>query len=134
MEKRISYQEFLAAKRTAQICSPLFLKRENIKKKIDALQEEFNVYDAQIKAFEEGITNLTGLRVEQLIQKVVEPAVNPDGSPKLTKEGKQAKTTKYVPSSLVQQDKENKQFIISLPDEEPKPAEPSDVEPASEWA
>lgn len=116
MEKRISYSDFMAVKRTAQICNPTTLKREAVKKKIEALVKEYNSYDAQIKSFEAGITQLTGLRVEQLVHKVVEPAFNEDGSPKLSKEGKPIKTTKYVPTSLVSYDKEHKQFVITLPE------------------
>lgn len=116
MEKRISYSDFMAVKRTAQLVNPTIQKREAVRKKIEGLVKEFNNYDAQVKSFEAGIKQITGLRVEELIKKVVEPAYNEDGTPKVDKEGKPVKTTKYVPTSIVSYDKEHKQYVITTPD------------------
>lgn len=106
----------MAVKRTAQLCNPTIQARNSIRKKIEALATEYNNYDAQVKSLEAGVRQITGFSVEQLVQRVVEPAVNEDGTPKLDKDGKPVKTTKYVPTSIVSYDKEHKQFVITTPD------------------
>lgn len=117
MEKRISYSDFMAVKRTAQLVNPTIQKREAVRKKIENLAQEYNSYDAQVKAYEAGIRQVTGMRVEQLVKKVTEPAFNEDGTPKTDKEGRPVKTTKYLPTSIVSYDKEHKQYVITVPDE-----------------
>lgn len=116
MEKRISYRDFMAVKRTAQLCNPTIVKRDAVRKKIEALAQEYNNYDAQVEALEAGIRQMTGFRTEKLVKKVIEPAVNEDGTPKYDKDGKPVKTTKYIPTDIVSYDKEHKQYVITLPD------------------
>lgn len=126
MEKRISYSDFLAVKRTAQLVNPTIQKRDAVKKKIETLAQEYNNYDAIVKSYETGIKQMTGLRVEELVKKVIEPAVNEDGTPKIGKDGKPVKTTKYLPTSIVSYDKGHKQYVITVPDE------PDDKVPAEQ--
>lgn len=125
MEKRINYTTFMSAKRIAQAVNPLMSKRNTIKKQIERLAAEYQDYDTQIQSMEAGIHQITGLRVEQLVQKVIEPAVHADGTPVLGKDGKPVKTTRYIPTSNVTYDKDHKEYVISLPD--PQPTESSDA-------
>lgn len=115
MEKRISFDQFQSVKRVAQACNPLMVKREKIKAKIEALNKEYNDYDTQIASLEAGIKQVVGFRVEELVKKVIEPGVDANGQPK--------KTTKYLPTDIVSYDENKKQFIVSIPDNDPEDAE-----------
>lgn len=115
MEKRISFDEFQSVKRVAQACNPLKVKRDKVMDKINALQAEYKSYDAQIVALEAGIKSIIGFRTEELVKKVIESG--------LDKNGKETKTTKYVPTDIVTYDKDHKQYVISIPDEEPNTEE-----------
>ena len=115
MEKRISFDQFQSVKRVAQACNPLMVKREKIKVKIEALAKECKDYDTQIASLEAGIKQVVGFRVEELVKKVIEPGVDANGQPK--------KTTKYLPTDIVSYDENKKQFIISIPDNDPEDAE-----------
>ena len=122
MEKRISFDQFQSVKRVAQACNPLMVKREKIKAKIEALAEEYKDYDTQISSLEAGIKQVVGFRVEELVKKVIEPGVDNNGQPK--------KTTKYLPTDIVSYDEQHKQYVITIPSEEPTlaTAEPEEVE------
>lgn len=115
MEKRISFDQFQSVKRVAQACNPLMVKREKIKAKIEALAKEYKDYDTQIASLEAGIKQVVGFRVEELVKKVIEPGVDSNGQPK--------KTTKYLPTNIVSYDETKKQFIVSIPDNDPEDAE-----------
>lgn len=110
MEKRISFDEFQSVKRVAQACNPLKVKRDKVMDKINALQAEYKSYDTQISALEAGIKSIIGFRTEELVKKVIESG--------LDKNGKETKTTKYVPTDIVTYDKDHKQYVINIPDEE----------------
>ena len=112
MEKRISFDQFQSVKRVAQACNPLMVKREKIKAKIEALAKEYKDYDTQIASLEAGIKQVVGFRVEELVKKVIEPGVDANGQPK--------KTTKYLPTDIVSYDENKKQFIVSIPDNDPE--------------
>lgn len=120
MEKRISYDEFMAVKRVAQAVNPLTMKRDKVAKKMESLKAEYNGYDTQIAALEAGIKQIIGFRVEDLVRKVIEPAMDKEGNPVVDHNGKPLKTTKYVPTDIVSYDKDNKQYVITTPDEESK--------------
>ena len=115
MEKRISFDQFQSVKRVAQACNPLMVKREKIKAKIEALNKEYNDYDTQIASLEAGIKQVVGFRVEELVKKVIEPGIDANGQPK--------KTTKYLPTDIVSYDETKKQFIVSIPDDDPEDVE-----------
>lgn len=110
MEKRISFDEFQSVKRVAQACNPLKVKRDKVMDKINALQAEYKSYDTQISALEAGIKSIIGFRTEELVKKVIESG--------LDKNGKETKTTKYIPTDIVTYDKDHKQYVITVPDEE----------------
>lgn len=125
MEKRISFDQFQSVKRVAQACNPLMVKREKIKVKIEALNKEYNDYDTQIASLEAGIKQVVGFRVEELVKKVIEPGVDANGQPK--------KTTKYLPTDIVSYDENKKQFIVSIPDNDPE-EEPKSFSESEETA
>ena len=121
MEKRISYDQFMAVKRVAQAVNPLITKRNKAKEAMDKAQADYDSFNAQVEGLQSGIKQYVGFDVEQLVKKVIEPAVNEDGTPKTDKNGKTLKVTKYVPTDIVSYDKENRQYVITMPDaEEPK--------------
>lgn len=110
MEKRISYDEFMAVKRVAQAVNPLTVKRDKVADKITQLQQEYNSYDTQISALEAGIKQIIGFRVDQLVKKVIETTDKTD------KNGTPVKVTKYLPTDMVSYDNINKQYVITIPD------------------
>ena len=110
MEKRISVNEFRSAVRVAQACNPLIIKRDSFLKKIEKLKEEYETYDAQVKALESGIVSLLGISVEDMVKKEV-VVTGTDSNGKVTK------TTKYLPTDNVTFDAEKKQYIVSIPEE-----------------
>lgn len=126
MEKRISFDQFQSVKRVAQACNPLMVKREKIKAKIEALNKEYNDYDTQIASLETGIKQVVGFRVEELVKKVIEPGVDVNGQPK--------KTTKYLPTDIVSYDETKKQFIVSIPDNDPEDVETKSFSESEETA
>ena len=122
MEKRIGYDQFMAVKRVAQAVNPLITKRNKAKEAMDKAQADYDSFNAQVEGLQSGIKQYVGFDVEQLVKKVIEPAVNEDGTPKTDKNGKTLKVTKYVPTDIVSYDKENRQYVITVPDAE-KPKE-----------
>ena len=123
MEKRISYDQFMSVKRVAQAVNPLTVKRDKIGKKLEALQKEYNDLDSQVSTLETGIVQIIGFRVQELVKKVIESGVD--------KSGKEVKTTKYVPTDIVSYDKDNKQYVITVPEEHEVTEEPTATESAS---
>lgn len=124
MEKRISVNEYRSAVRVAQACNPMMVKRDSVKAKIEALYKEYQSYDTQVKALEAGIVQVIGLRVEEIVKKVIEPGTDANGNPK--------KTTRYVPTDKVSYDEQKKQYIISLPDPAAEEAKPCAVPDSDE--
>lgn len=130
MEKRISYDQFMAVKRVAQAVNPLITKRNKAKEAMDKAQADYDSFNAQVEGLQSGIKQYVGFDVEQLVKKIVEPAVNEDGTPKTDKNGKTLKVTKYVPTDIVSYDKENRQYVITIPDEEESKEEVENTEDA----
>lgn len=117
MEKRISYSQFQSVKSVAKACDPLMVKKNKLKAKLDAIYEEYNNLSDQVSALEAGILKIIGFHVDDLVKKVIETSQD--------KNGKEVKVTKYLPTEIVSYDKNNKQYIISVPDE--KPSEPQET-------
>lgn len=130
MEKRISYDQFMAVKRVAQAVNPLITKRNKAKEAMDKAQADYDSFNAQVEGLQSGIKQYVGFDVEQLVKKVIEPAVNEDGTPKTDKNGKVLKVTKYVPTDIVSYDKENRQYVITVPDAEELKEEVENTEDA----
>lgn len=121
MEKRISYSQFQSVKSVAKACDPLMVKKNKLKAKLDAIYEEYNNLSDQVSALEAGILKIIGFHVDDLVKKVIETSQD--------KNGKEVKVTKYLPTEIVSYDKNNKQYIISVPDEKPsEPQETTEVE------
>ena len=121
--KVISVRDFASIKKMAQIVNPLVSKKKTIMKKIAALTEEIEGpegLDIQIAGMEAGIkAKFLGLGTEQLVRKVVSPAVREDGTPILdAKTGKQLTKTTYEPTDVLKYDKEHNNYILTVIDEE----------------
>ena len=121
--KVISVRDFASIKKMAQIVNPLVSKKRTIMKKIAALTAEIEGpegLDIQIAGMEAGIkAKFLGLGTEQLVRKVVSPAVREDGTPILdAKTGKQLTKTTYEPTDVLKYDKEHNNYILTVIDEE----------------
>ena len=139
--KVISTHDFSSIKKMAQIVNPLVSKKNNILKKIAALKEEIEGpegLNVQIAGMEAGIkARFLGLGTEQLVRKVVTPAIREDGTPVLdAKTGKQLTKTTWEPLDCLVYNAEKNNYTLTIEEEDsdslsPK-AEIKDVETASE--
>ena len=137
MEKRISFIEFQSVKSVAKAIDPYLRQKARLEAQVEGLDDEFKVKaeeelkklkeriktamaakkgkleaeikgtEDQIAAIEAGIVSIIGFHVTDLVKKVIEP--NEKGS----------KETKYLPTDIVSYDTEAKQYVITVPDEEP---------------
>ena len=117
--KVISTRDFSAIKKMAQIVSPLVSKKNTILKKVAALMEEIegpDGLDVQIAGMEAGIkAKFLGLGTEQLVKKVVTPAVREDGTPVLdAKTGKQLTKTTWEPLSCLVYNEANNNYTLTV--------------------
>ena len=120
--KVISTRDFSAIKKMAQIVNPLVSKKNNILKKVAALMEEIegpDGLDAQIAGMEAGIkAKFLGLGTEQLVKKVVTPAVREDGTPVLdAKTGKQLTKTTWEPLSCLVYNEADNNYTLTVVEE-----------------
>ena len=120
--KVISTRDFSAIKKMAQIVNPLVSKKNTILKKVAALMEEIegpDGLDAQIAGMEAGIkAKFLGLGTEQLVKKVITPAVREDGTPVLdTKTGKQLTKTTWEPLSCLVYNEEDNNYTLTVEEE-----------------
>ena len=117
--KVISTRDFSAIKKMAQIVNPLVSKKNTILKKVAALMEEIEGPDGlnvQIAGMEAGIkAKFLGLGTEQLVKKVVTPAVREDGTPVLdAKTGKQLTKTTWEPLSCLVYNEANNNYTLTV--------------------
>lgn len=117
--KVITFREFAAVKKMAQIVNPLVTKKANIMKKVAALLEEVEGptgLNVQIASMEAGIkAKFFGLGTEQLVKKVVTPAMHDDGTPILdAKTGKQLTKTTWEPLPCVVFDEEKRNYTLTV--------------------
>lgn len=120
--KVISTRDFSAIKKMAQIVNPLVSKKNNILKKVAALMEEIegpDGLDVQIAGMEVGIkAKFLGLGTEQLVKKVVTPAVREDGTPVLdAKTGKQLTKTTYEPLACLVYNEADNNYTLTVVEE-----------------
>lgn len=118
MEKRISYADFQSVKSVAKACNPFMMKRDKIKRQIEALYVDYKREDDKIKVLEAGICQFIGFPVEQLVKKVIESGIDGKGQP--------IKTTKYIPTEIVSYDEKAKEYVINIPDAEEPAVAPVD--------
>lgn len=117
--KVISTRDFSAIKKMAQIVNPLVSKKNTILKKVAALMEEIegpDGLDVQIAGMEAGIkAKFLGLGTEQLVKKVVTPAVREDGTPVLdAKTGKQLTKTTYEPLECLVYNEADNNYTLTV--------------------
>lgn len=120
--KVISHRDFSAIKKMAQIVNPLVSKKNSILKKVAALMEEIEGpegLDVQIAGMEAGIkAKFLGLGTEQLVRKVVTPAVREDGTPVLdAKTGKQLTKTTWEPLECIVYNEEDNNYTLTVVEE-----------------
>ena len=120
--KVISTRDFSAIKKMAQIVNPLVSKKNTILKKVAALMEEIegpDGLDAQIAGMEAGIkAKFLGLGTEQLVKKVITPAVREDGTPVLdAKTGKQLTKTTYEPLECLEYNEADNNYTLTVVEE-----------------
>ena len=120
MKKTISYSQFQSVKAVAKAIDPIMRKFKPIDEKIKALEEDRKFYQTQIDALEQGIVQIVGFHVSDLVKKVVEVTGT-------TADGKPIKSTKYVPTENVAYDEAKKQYIVTVGEPEtievPAPSE-----------
>ena len=121
--KVISTHDFSSIKKMAQIVNPLVSKKNNILKKIVALKEEIEGpegLNVQIAGMEAGIkARFLGLGTEQLVRKVVTPAVREDGTPVLdAKTGKQLTKTTWEPLDCLVYNAEKNNYTLTIEEED----------------
>lgn len=123
--KVISPRDYSALKKMAQIVNPLVSKKKSILKKIATLVEEIegpDGLDAQIAGMEAGIkAKFLGLGTEQLVKKVITPAVREDGTPVLdAKTDKQLTKTTWEPLECLKYNEDNNNYILTVEEDEDK--------------
>ena len=126
MEKRIKYSQFQQVKSAAKMIDPLHRKMTPLKKKIEDLVAEYKGYQTQIDALEAGIVSTLGFHVSDLVQKVIEPTGNID------KNGNPVKVTKYVETSMVHYDEQTREYVVTVPGNEPEAEASVEEEPEAE--
>lgn len=135
--KVISTRDFSAIKKMAQIVNPLVSKKNSILKKVAALMEEIegpDGLDVQIAGMEAGIkAKFLGLGTEQLVKKVVTPAIREDGTPILdAKTGKQLTKTTWEPLSCLVYNEADNNYTLIVEEDEDTAEEDKDIEAAYE--
>ena len=135
--KVISTRDFSAIKKMAQIVNPLVSKKNSILKKVAALMEEIegpDGLDVQIAGMEAGIkAKFLGLGTEQLVKKVVTPAIREDGTPILdAKTGKQLTKTTWEPLSCLVYNEADNNYTLTVEEDEDTAEEDKDIEAAHE--
>ena len=135
--KVISTRDFSAIKKMAQIVNPLVSKKNSILKKVAALMEEIegpDGLDVQIAGMEAGIkAKFLGLGTEQLVKKVVTPAIREDGTPILdAKTGKQLTKTTWEPLSCLVYNEADNNYTLTVKEDEDIAEEDKDIEAAHE--
>lgn len=122
--KTLNSRQVAVLKRTAQNNYPLNQKLAKIAKQMQELEDEKTVIEAQIKGFEMGVIALTGgYTSSDLIDRVVLPAVNEDGTQKVDKDGRALTITKYVPKAGVLVENGDGGYTINIAEQQEPVAE-----------
>ena len=120
MEKIISTRDFADIKRMAQIVNPKVSRKTTLLKQKDKIDTEIAELNKAIFLLESGIKcKFLGLGTEQLVKKVVSPAVREDGTPYIdAKTGKQLTKTTYEPLACLVYNKADNNYTLTVAEEE----------------
>lgn len=66
---KLTRNEIAAIKRVAATVQPLLKRKDKINGQIENLEHEKNKIDEEIKVWEQGIRNLTGRGIEELVER-----------------------------------------------------------------
>ena len=118
MQKIISTRDFADIKRMAQIVNPKVSRKATLIRQKEKIGAELAELDMEIALLEGGIKNkFLGLGTEQLVKKVVSPAMREDGTPYLdSKTGKQLTKTTWEPLPCLTYDEEKNNYILNVSD------------------
>ena len=120
MEKIISTRDFADIKRMAQIVNPKVSRKTTLLKQKAKIDAEIAELNEAISLLEGGIKcKFLGLGTEQLVRKVVTPAVREDGTPVLdAKTGKQLTKTTWEPLDCLVYNAEKNNYTLTIEEEE----------------
>lgn len=111
--KTLTKREVVTLKRIAQNNYPTLAKIQTLRKKQEAIQAEIDSYLSSLESLEYGAKLLTGGYCStDLIERVVKPAFDTEGNPKLDKEGNQLTVTKWQPVAGMLVDNEDGTMTI----------------------
>ena len=116
MEKIISTRDFADIKRMAQIVNPKVSRKTTLLKQKDKIDTEIAELNKAIFLLESGIKcKFLGLGTEQLVKKVVSPAVREDGTPYIdAKTGKQLTKTTWEPLPCLVYNEEKNNYTLTV--------------------
>ena len=134
MEKIISTRDFADIKRMAQIVNPKVSRKTTLLKQKAKIDAEIAELNEAISLLEGGIKcKFLGLGTEQLVKKVVSPAVREDGTPYIdAKTGKQLTKTTWEPLSCLVYNEADNNYTLTVEEDEDTTEEDKDVEVAYE--
>lgn len=114
--KTLTVRQLASIKRTAQNVYPMVSKKNKLVEKVKELEEEIKDLETQIKSWEGAVMTMTeGYCSEEVITRVVVPALNEDGTPKIGPNGP-IKMTKYEPNAdILSYDEDKKVYVIKEP-------------------
>lgn len=120
MDKKVlNSRELTQIKRIAQNVDPDYQKVCKLEKQIAALTLEKEKLQKKIDKQEVPVKDVTGgYASTDIFEKVVLPRYNEDGTPRLDKEGRPTKETKYIlkyPDTILPPAKENTEDVVVPP-------------------
>ena len=120
MKKIISTRDFADIKRMAQIVNPKVSRKTTLLKQKAKIDAEIAELDEAISLLEGGIKcKFLGLGTEQLVKKVVSPAVKENGTPCIdAKTGKQLTKTTYEPLACLVYNEADNNYTLTVAEEE----------------
>ena len=120
MKKIISTRDFADIKRMAQIVNPKVSRKTTLLKQKAKIDAEIAELDEAISLLEGGIKcKFLGLGTEQLVKKVVSPAVKENGTPCIdAKTGKQLTKTTWEPLPCLVYNEEKNNYTLTVAEEE----------------
>ena len=116
MKKIISTRDFADIKRMAQIVNPKVSRKTTLLKQKAKIDAEIAELDEAISLLEGGIKcKFLGLGTEQLVKKVVSPAVKENGTPCIdAKTGKQLTKTTWEPLPCLVYNEEKNNYTLTV--------------------